>query len=260
MAEADDKDTRPGWAWVLYSKYLEDKLAEVLVLEQADRLGRKEIRERRLRYRYRDRDNNLRYDYWLDRDCNLHYDSLIDKFWREAILDRETSSMVWLVPARFYNHVEPTYEVLGIESERDVRIFRLEVLVPAPPELAETAPKPAEAESAEPSKLVGTTPITDQAAELQKAQRAGRPSSQELVLRKVEERAREHQRRIAQGEPRSQIDGLPEKRNVFLQEVSDWLQKTHSNAKQMKPKTIGDHLRTDERIRALLPEKWFRRR
>ena len=123
MAEAGDKDTPPGWRWVLYSEYLEDKLDEVLVLEQADRLGRKEIRERRLRCRYRDRDNNLGHDYWVDRDGTLHYDSLIDQFWREAILDRETSSMVWLVPARFYNHVEPTYEVLGIESERDVRIF-----------------------------------------------------------------------------------------------------------------------------------------
>ena len=123
MAEAGDEDAPTGWAWVLYSKYSEDKLAEILVLEQADHLGRKDIRERRLRYRYRDRDNNLRYDYWLDHDGNLHYDSLTDEFWREAILDLQTSSMVWLVPARFYNHVEPTYEVLGIELERDVRIF-----------------------------------------------------------------------------------------------------------------------------------------
>jgi hypothetical protein len=260
MAEAEDKDTRPGWAWVLYSKYLEDKLHEVLSPELADRIGRKEIREKRLCYRYLDHNGNPHYDCYRDHDGNLHYDSLTDEFWREAILDRETSSMVWLVPACFYNHVEPTYEVLGIESERDVRIFRLEVLVPAPPEFAETAPKPAEADSAEPSKLVETKPITDQAAQLQKGQRAGRPSSQEWVLLKVKERALEHQRRLAEGEPPSQIDGLPKKRGVLLQEVSDWLREAHPDAKQMKPKTIGDHLRTNEPIRALLPEKWFRRR
>ena len=259
MAEADDQDTPPGWKWVLYSEYLEDKLAEVLSPELADRIGRKEIREKRLSYRYLDRNGNLHYDCYRDHDGNLHYDSLTDEFWREATFDCATSAMAWVVPARLYNHVESTYELLGIES-RDVRIFCLEVLVPAPPEFAETAPKPAEAEPAEPSKLVETTPITDQTAQLQKGQRAGRPSSQELVLLKVKERALEHQRRLAEGEPLSQIDGLPKKRDVLLQEVSDWLREAHPNAKQMKPKTIGDHLRTNEPIRALLPEKWFRRR
>jgi hypothetical protein len=148
VAEAGDEDTPPGWKWVLYSEYLEDKLAEVLSPELADRIGRKEIREKRLRYRYLDRNGNLHYDCYHDHDGNLHYDSLTDEFWREAILDRETSSMVWLVPARFYNHVEPTYEVLGIESERDVRIFRLEVLVPAPTEAAPTTQSPKSVETA----------------------------------------------------------------------------------------------------------------
>jgi len=44
VAEADDQDTPPGWKWVLYSEYLEDKLAEVLSPELADRIGRKEIK------------------------------------------------------------------------------------------------------------------------------------------------------------------------------------------------------------------------
>ena len=123
MAEAGDEDTPPGWKWVLYSEYLEDKVDELHSPELADRIGRKEIREKRLRYRYLDRNGNLHYNCYRDHDGNLHYDSLTDEFWREAILDRETSSMVWLVLARFYNHVEPTYEVLGIESERDVKIF-----------------------------------------------------------------------------------------------------------------------------------------
>ena len=48
--------------------------------------------------------------------------------------------------------------------------------------------KPAEPE-AEPSKLVGTTPIIDQAAQSQTAKRAGRPSSKQLMLQRAEERA-----------------------------------------------------------------------
>ena len=148
MAKAEDEDTPPGWKWVLYTKYLEDKQIEVLSPELADRLGRKEIRENRLRYRYLDCDGNLHYGPYFYRDGNLHYDSLTDGFWHEAILSRETSAMAWHVPRRFYNYVEPSYEELGIEAERVVRIFRLEVLIPS--NLAETSPKPTEAVQADP--------------------------------------------------------------------------------------------------------------
>ena len=183
---------------------------------------------------------------WLPKDAD-------DLFISKCVfyLRRADINVVW--PSAF-----PAETVLELVTSEPVAATEV-------PKHTEAAPaaellKPPEPEFTQPLKLVETTPITDQAAQLQKAKRAGRPSSKKLVLLKVEERALEHRRRLAGGEPPSQTDGLPEKRDVLLKEVSDWLRETHPGANPMQPKTIGDHLRTSEPIRALLPKKWFRRR
>jgi hypothetical protein len=49
------------------------------------------------------------------------------------------------------------------------------------------------------------------------------------------------------------------KRQVFLEELSKWLSRAHPEARQMAPKTIGDHLREDADTRVLLPKAWKRR-
>ena len=48
--------------------------------------------------------------------------------------------------------------------------------------------------------------------------------------------------------------------NNFLAELSDWLRETHPEARPMAAKTIGDHLRANANVQALLPEAWLRRK
>ena len=84
----------------------------------------------------------------------------------------------------------------------------------------------------------------------QEASRRGRPSSAALVLEEAEKRLQssDRARHISRG------------RKTFLAELSDWLRNTHPNARSMAAKTIGDHLRENAKVRALLPEAWLRRK
>ena len=84
----------------------------------------------------------------------------------------------------------------------------------------------------------------------QKAPRRGRPSSAPLVLEEAKLRLRGSDRAtyIRQG------------RENFLAGLSNWLRDTHPEDRPMAPKTIGDHLRANADVRALLPESWFRRK
>ena len=84
----------------------------------------------------------------------------------------------------------------------------------------------------------------------QKAPRRGRPSSASLVLEEAERRlhSSDRPRHISRG------------RENFLAGLSDWLRSTHPNARPMADKTIGDHLRENANVRALLPEPWLRRK
>ena len=80
--------------------------------------------------------------------------------------------------------------------------------------------------------------------------RRGPRSSAPLVLAEAETRLRGKNRR----------DLVRQGRKRFLQGIADWLSETHPKAKPMAGKTIGDHLRDDARVRALLPPEWLRRK
>ena len=91
------------------------------------------------------------------------------------------------------------------------------------------------------------TPAVERPA--QEAPRRGRPSSAPLVLKEAEGRL--------QGSDRTRH--IHRGRGHFLAGLSDWLRKTHPEARPMAAKTIGDHLRVNANVRALLPEAWPRR-
>jgi hypothetical protein len=84
----------------------------------------------------------------------------------------------------------------------------------------------------------------------QKAPRRGRPSSAPLVLEEAERRLQGSDRALH----------IQRGRNNFLAELSDWLNETHPEARPMAAKTIGDHLRANANVHALLPEAWLRRK
>ncbi len=77
----------------------------------------------------------------------------------------------------------------------------------------------------------------------------GPRSSAPLVLDEVERRLQGSNRHIY----------VQTGRKRFLDDVADWLSENHPEARPMKAKTIGDHLRQNERIQALLPPAWLRR-
>ena len=129
----------------------------------------------------------LRMCTWLPKDADNSFISKCVFYLRRADIN-----VVW--PSAF-----PAETVLELVTSEPVAATEVPKHTEAAP--AAESLKPAEPELTEPLKLVETTPITDQAAQLQKAKRAGRPSSKKLVLLKVEERALEHRRRLAGGEP-----------------------------------------------------------
>src|SRR5262245_58730650 len=92
------------------------------------------------------------------------------------------------------------------------------------------------------------TPAVEHPA--QEAPRRGRPSSAPLVLKEAERRL--------QGSDR--VLHIQRGRDNFLAELSDWLRNTHPKARQMKAKTIGDRVRDNARVRALLPKGWLRQK
>ena len=66
---------------------------------------------------------------FLDRNGRQHYDQhLTDRFWREA--KREGSALIWSPEVRLYDYSELTYTDWRIESEPDIWIYKVEVLVP----------------------------------------------------------------------------------------------------------------------------------
>jgi hypothetical protein len=92
------------------------------------------------------------------------------------------------------------------------------------------------------------TPAVEHPA--QEAPRRGRPSSAPLVLKEAERRL--------QGSDR--VLHIQRGRDNFLAELSDWLRNTHPKARQMKAKTIGDRVRDNAKVRALLPKGWLRQK
>jgi hypothetical protein len=84
----------------------------------------------------------------------------------------------------------------------------------------------------------------------QKAPRRGRPSWASLVMEEAERRllSSDRARCIQRG------------RENFLAELSGWLRDTHPEARPMAAKTIGDHVRNNANVRALLPKSWLRPR
>jgi hypothetical protein len=84
----------------------------------------------------------------------------------------------------------------------------------------------------------------------QEAPRRGRPSSAPLVLEEAERRLQGSDRAIH----------IQRGRDSFLGGLSDWLRDEHPKARPMAAKTIGDHLRANANVQALLPEAWLRRK
>jgi hypothetical protein len=83
-----------------------------------------------------------------------------------------------------------------------------------------------------------------------KALHRGRPSSAPLVLAEAERRLR--------GSDKAHY--IRRGRKNFLVELSNWLRNADPKARPMAAKTIGDHLRDNANVRALLPESWLRRK
>ena len=84
----------------------------------------------------------------------------------------------------------------------------------------------------------------------QEAPRPGRPSSASLVLEEAERRLRGSDKALH----------IQPGRKDFLVELSDWLRDKHPEARSMAAKTIGDRLRENANVQALLPKSWLRRR
>ena len=84
----------------------------------------------------------------------------------------------------------------------------------------------------------------------QEAPRRGRPSSASLVVEEAERRLRGSDKALH----------IPRGRKDFLVELSDWLRDKHPEARSMAAKTIGDRLRENANVQALLPKSWLRRR
>ena len=84
----------------------------------------------------------------------------------------------------------------------------------------------------------------------QEVPRRGRPSLASLVLEEAKRRLQssDRARHISRG------------RQNFLSGLADWLCVTHPNVRPMAAKTIGDHLRENANVRALLPKSWLRRK
>lgn len=85
---------------------------------------------------------------------------------------------------------------------------------------------------------------------VQEAPRAGRPSSASLVLEEAERRLRSSDKALL----------IRRGRGKFLAELSDWLRNNHPEAPSIAEKTIGDHLRKNAKVRALLPDSWLQRK
>ena len=83
----------------------------------------------------------------------------------------------------------------------------------------------------------------------QDAPRRGRPSSAPLVLEEAKQRLQGSDRALH----------IQRGREHFLAGLSEWLRNTHPKARPMAAKTIGDHLRANAEVRALMPEHWRRR-
>jgi hypothetical protein len=49
-------------------------------------------------------------------------------------------------------------------------------------------------------------------------------------------------------------------RENFLEDLRIWLGEQHPEARSMAPKTVGDRLRDDEKVQAVWPKTWRRRR
>jgi hypothetical protein len=97
-------------------------------------------------------------------------------------------------------------------------------------------------------KVFPVTPAVEHPA--QEAPRRGRPSSAPLVLEEAERRL--------QGSDRARH--IQRGRDNLLAGLSDWLRETPPEARPMAAKTIGDHLRANANVQALLPEAWLRRK
>jgi hypothetical protein len=97
--------------------------------------------------------------------------------------------------------------------------------------------------------FVRVYPVPAVEQQAQEAPRRGRPSSAPLVLEEAERRL--------QGSDRAEY--IKRGRDNFLAGLSDWLLITHPNVRPMAAKTIGDHLRENANVQALLPESWLRR-
>jgi hypothetical protein len=222
MAEAAGKDTPSNCVWVPLGDYI------ALAGEQLVRDGLNNGSP----CRYRDAFGNLRSG-----------NNLPGGFWLECAINREEHSArrrERTVPAdrreavlkEFAARFKPTWPPAPPEPEKPsaseytipaIEIFCVEVLAPRAEEKS----------------------VTEPTAQPEKIRRGGRPTSAPLIL--------------AEAERRLQTSDIPRGLKDFEKQLSDWLRDNHPEARRMEPKTVGDHLRKCERVRALLPLAWRRR-
>ena len=234
MAEADRDDTSSQGEWVSPREYVRRIARDPAAETEAEYSITEQFRRGKIPYCYRDRNGEL------------HHDDLADDFRREAVIDfaaatatrpgriiREDNLALPLVRG----NLRPKPQWIGNPFQRDFdpfsRAYYIDRELPA-----ETI--------TELKFLVPRAPAVEPAAH--KAPRRGRPSPAPLVLEEAKRRSKDRERLIRQG------------RENFLAELSSWLDDAHPEARPMAPKTIGDHLRENADVRALLPESWFRRK
>jgi len=236
MAEADHDDTSSQYEWVSPREYVRRIARDPAAETEAEYSITEQFRRGKIPYCYRAGNGTL------------HHDDLSDDFRREAVIDFATATATR--PARTIREPNPALPYVRgnftprpqwvghpllqrdwdpfsrpdhIDREFPAEtITELKFLVPRAPTVAPSA---------------------------QKAPRRGRPSSAPLVLEEAERRLRSSDKALLERRGRKN----------FLEGLSNWLHDTHPKARPMKAKTIGDHLRENANVRALLPKRWLRK-
>jgi hypothetical protein len=233
MAEADHDDTSSQCEWVSPREYVKRIARDLAAETEAEYSIAERFRRGKLRYCYRAGNGEL------------HHDDLSDDFRREAVINFATATATR--PGRTIREPNPDLPYVRGNLRPQPQWFGHPILqrdwdpFSRPDHIDREFP----AETITELKfLVPRAPTVEPAA--QKAPLPGRPSSASLVLKEAE-------RRLRTGD-------IPAARKKFLQQLSNWLRDTHPKARPVADKTIGDHLRDNENVRALLPKPWLRRK
>jgi hypothetical protein len=232
MAAADHDDTSAQCEWVSPREYVKRIAKDPAAETEAEYSVAERFRRGELPYRYRDANGALRHD------------DLSDDFRREAVIDFATTTATR--PARTIRGPNPDLPLVRGDLTPRPQWFGHPLLQRD----WDPFSRPHYIDREFPAETITELRFPAPRAPAKKTRRLGRPSSAPLVLEEAKRRLRGPDRAtyIRQG------------RANFLAGLSNWLRDTHPEARPMVAKTIGDHLRDNANVRALLPEPWLRRK